>query len=210
MAVGTDDPSNQKLYASTSSSVYKSTNGGISWSEADGLHDGTPNQILPGGGKRAFLLAPSVGGEFGPARAVVGTEGGVWGTIDDGARWKPLSKSVPTPPMTPTDTMDRHVWSLAIGLGGPNGLNLMAGTAGFGVYALPLDETGRTQRPTPTRRAVAPADRHELHRTNRTCGRDGTFFYSYHEVLGVEREEHLHGVGRQRDGAHVHAQGLGT
>ena len=175
VAVGTDAPNNQKLYASTSSSVYRSTNGGISWSEADGLHDGTPDQILPGGAKRAFQLAPSLDGQFGPARAAVGTEGGVWGTIDDGKRWKPFSKSA----VEPGDTMNRFVWALALGLGGPKALNLMAGTSGFGVYALPLQETEKNAAPDANPKATALRVGMKLTATDGTWKGTAPFFYSY-------------------------------
>ena len=70
-----------RLYASTSSQVFESKNGGATWFEIDG-GDG---QALPAaGGKRAILLTPPSGGQFGDDRAVVGTEQGVWATVDKG------------------------------------------------------------------------------------------------------------------------------
>lgn len=125
------------LYASTSSSVYFSNTAGATWKEAAG----SDGQTLPSGGKRAFLLTPgfndqSLGGNvFGAARALVGTERGVYGTIDNGAHWKPMSPfTVPTiqNPFDDKEPMrDRTVWSLNLGFTTPT---IMAGTAGFGVY----------------------------------------------------------------------------
>ena len=167
VAVAPDDPSH--LYASTSSNVYRSKNGGVTWTDAGG----TENQYLPSGGKRAFVLAPSVGGQFGPERAAVGTEQGVWGTLDDGAHWKPFTQSA----IEPGDTMNRVVWALAIGLGGPEGLNLMAGTQGFGVYANPLQEiSGGSVTIAPTT-GLKPGT--ELTSALGAIGGTAPFFYTY-------------------------------
>src|SRR4051794_8028382 len=69
-----------RLFASTSSSVYVSKNGGVSWDDASGTGDKADavGGALPSGGKRAFLLLPELGGQFAKGRAVVGTEQGIW------------------------------------------------------------------------------------------------------------------------------------
>src|SRR3954469_7794108 len=55
VAVSPEDPSH--LYASTSSGVYKSQNGGVTWAAAEG----SDGETLPAaGGKRAFVLAPAL------------------------------------------------------------------------------------------------------------------------------------------------------
>ena len=76
------DPANPRhLFASTTSGVYRSYSGGATWVPAMG---GT----LPGAGnKDAILLAPSLGGQFGPGHAVVGTEQGAFATVDNGDTW---------------------------------------------------------------------------------------------------------------------------
>jgi hypothetical protein len=137
VAVAPEDPSH--LYASTSSGVYKSSTGGITWSEVEG----SEGQTLPAaGGKRAFILAPSLNGQFGDKHAIVGTENGVWATIDDGEHWGQMSPEAfpdlnpDPPPDDPDPNMgDRIVWSLGLGFSPPS---LMAGTAGFGIFAVPL------------------------------------------------------------------------
>jgi hypothetical protein len=126
VAYAPDNPAH--LYASTSSGVYRSTNAGITWEQAEG----SDNQTLPAaGGKRAFILTPPLNGQFGQNRAVVGTEQGAWATIDDGAHWGQMStEAIPASP-----DMNRIVWSLGLGFTPPS---LLAGTAGFGIYAVPL------------------------------------------------------------------------
>ncbi len=123
----------QHLFASTSSSVYRSTNGGITWEEADGEGE----QILPAaGGKRAFLMTPPLDGKFGANRGLVGTESGVYGTIDNGDHWKPMSKATfPDPNIDPDPDpdMNRVVWSLGLGFSPPS---ILAGTSGFGVFGI--------------------------------------------------------------------------
>lgn len=124
-------PTNPKdLYASTSSSVYYSSTGGLSWKEAAG----SDGQTLPSGGKRAFLLTPNIssGGKnlFGASRALVGTTSGVYGTLDNGQHWKPMSGSTIFPDGS-LKMEDRIVWALNIGIGSPV---ITAGTQGFGVY----------------------------------------------------------------------------
>src|SRR4051794_3076928 len=170
-----------RLYASTSSSVYKSKNGGITWDDASGSgdKDSAEGGALPSGGKRAFLLVPSLGGQFGPGRATVGTEQGVWGTVDDGDHWKPFSQDVPTPPMTPSDTMDRHVWALALGFGGPQGYNLMAGTAGNGLYTAPLTDLANSGQPQGSPGNVALQEGQKLTVTNGKWDGTTPFFYKY-------------------------------
>src|SRR3954454_24714744 len=74
IAVDPADPTH--LFASTSSSVYRSYTGGVTWTEAAG-------GSLPGAGaKEAFLLAPSLAGQFGQHHALVGTGSGVYATVD--------------------------------------------------------------------------------------------------------------------------------
>ncbi|MDO9357227.1 MAG: hypothetical protein Q7T55_26255, partial [Solirubrobacteraceae bacterium] len=137
-------PTNPKdLYASTSSSVYRSSTGGITWDEIDG----TDGQTLPGGGKRAFLLTPDLSGKFGPNRMLVGTDKGVYGTADNGLHWKPLAGATFAPDAA-TPMEQRQVQSLSIGFNTPV---IMAGTQGFGVFNLPVTPVGGG---TP---AVAPA-----------------------------------------------------
>ena len=124
-------PTNPKdLYASTSGSVYRSSNAGLTWEEADGKDGDT----LPSGGKRAFLLTPDLSGKFGPGRALVGTDKGVYATIDNGDHWKPMSPRAFVPDAS-TPMSDRTVWSLSLGFTTPV---IMAGTQGFGVYNLPV------------------------------------------------------------------------
>ncbi|MEA2496804.1 MAG: hypothetical protein QOJ29_4715, partial [Thermoleophilaceae bacterium] len=170
-----------RLFASTSSSVYKSTNLGVTWDDASGSGDknSAAGGSLPAGGKRAFILVPELGSQFGPGRAAVGTEQGVWGTVDNGDHWKPFSQSVPTPPMTPDDTMDRVVWALALGFGGPQGYNLMAGTSGNGIYTEPLTDLSNSGQPQGSPGNVALQEGQKLSVTN--GGWDGTtpFFYRY-------------------------------
>ncbi len=124
-------PTNPKdLYASTSGSVYYSKTGGITWDEIDGSDD----QRLPSGGKRAFLLTPDLSGKFGPARMLVGTDKGVYATIDNGTHWKPMSPTTFQPDAS-TPMVDRQVQSLSLGFTTPV---IMAGTQGFGVFNLPV------------------------------------------------------------------------
>lgn len=124
-------PTNPKdLYASTSGGVYTSWNGGITWDEAGGK-DG---QILPAGGKRAFLLTPDLSGQFGEDRAIVGTDSGVWGTLDNGEHWKPMTGRTFFPD-SGTRMADRIVWSLNLGFTTPV---IMAGTQGFGIFNTPI------------------------------------------------------------------------
>src|SRR3954451_17497566 len=137
VAVSPEDPSH--LYASTSSGVYKSQNGGVTWAAAEGS-DGEP--LPAAGGKRAFVLAPALNGQFGDKHAIVGTEKGVWATIDDGEHWGQMSPDAnpdpnpDPPPDDPDPNMgDRTVWSLGLGFSPPS---LVAGTQGFGIFSLPL------------------------------------------------------------------------
>jgi hypothetical protein len=170
-----------RLYASTSSSVYKSTNGGITWSDASGAGDKNDPEggALPAAGKRAFLLAPSLGNQFGAGRLIVGTEQGVWGSVDDGAHWKPLSQSVPTPPGQPSDTMNRHVWAMALGFGGPQGYNLMAGTAGNGIYTLPLTDLSNKTAPVASPGNVTLTQGQKLSVTGGAWEGTSPYFYKY-------------------------------
>jgi hypothetical protein len=129
VAVAPDDPTH--LYAATSSGVYRFVKEDLSWAPAEG----SDGQTLPAAGaKRAFILAPPLNGQFGQNRAVVGTQSGVYATIDDGASWGKMSATTAAPDGG-TPMGDRVVWSLGLGFTTPA---LMAGTAGFGVFSLPL------------------------------------------------------------------------
>ena len=93
----------QHLYASTSSTVYRTDDGGLTWEEADGADD----QLLPAGGKRAFLMTPTLNGQFGDNRGIVGTEGGPWVTVDKGDHWLPMSDSTAPRPLPTTRDPER-------------------------------------------------------------------------------------------------------
>jgi len=126
IAVAPDDPTH--LYAATTSGVYRSYTGGALWTDAQGSGD----SALPSGGKRALLLTPALNGQFGAKHAMVGTDKGVWATLDDGDHWGQMS---PDSLLTAGEMNNRIVWSLGLGFAGPS---LMAGTQGFGVYSLPI------------------------------------------------------------------------
>lgn len=128
-------PTNPKdLYASTSGGVYRSGTAGVTWEDASGK-DG---QHLPPGGKRAFLLTSDLSGKFGPARALVGTDQGVYATIDNGDHWKPMSGKTLLPDSS-LPMRDRIVWSLGLGFTTPV---IMAGTSGFGVFNVGIKPIG--------------------------------------------------------------------
>ncbi|MBJ7472185.1 MAG: hypothetical protein JHD16_12840 [Solirubrobacteraceae bacterium] len=159
VAVSPTNPAD--LYASTSSSVYRSSTAGVTWEEAAGK-DG---QTLPSGGKRAFLLTPDLSGKFGPARALVGTEQGVYATIDNGDHWKPMSGRTFIPD-SGTAMKDRIVWSLGLGFTTPV---IMAGTQGFGVFnapVLPLGGGAPTITPTSGLKAGTELKAANLDETN--------------------------------------------
>src|SRR4029079_15578880 len=84
------------------------------------------------GEKRAMIMAPSLGGMFGPHRAVAGTRNGVYATLDEGDHWKQMSPQTLIPDQG-LPFGDRIVESLGIGFHSPT---LMAGTRGFGVFSL--------------------------------------------------------------------------
>ncbi len=137
IAISTEDPTH--LYASTSSSVYTSSNLGATWEEKAG----TEGQTLPAGNNRAFLLAPPSDGKFAHKRALVGTQSGVYVTLDDGLHWNEMSGDANVDPNIddqPDPNMgDRVVESLGLGFTPPA---LMAGTHGFGTFWLPLQPIG--------------------------------------------------------------------
>lgn len=176
-------PTNPKdLYASTSSGVYRSWNGGFTWEDAGGK-DG---EHLPAGGKRAFLLTPDLSGQFGPARMLVGTESGVWGSLDNGDHWKPMSGRTFFPdggqPMA-----TKIVWALNIGFTTPV---IMAGTQGFGVFnapILPISGGAPTVSPTSSLKAGTELKITNLDETNNNLdnrkymGFKGTkpYFFTY-------------------------------
>ncbi len=179
-------PTNPKdLYASTSGNVYRSSTAGLTWEDASGK-DG---QHLPSGGKRAFLLTPDLSGKFGPARALVGTEQGVYATIDNGDHWKPMSGETFIPDQG-TPMKDRIVWSLNLGFSTPL---IMAGTAGFGVFnapILPISAGAPTISPLSSLKAGTKLEISNLDETNINVGErkhmgfKGTkpYFYSYQWV----------------------------
>ncbi|MDQ8046084.1 MAG: hypothetical protein AAGC46_15075 [Solirubrobacteraceae bacterium] len=141
VAVSPTNPAN--LYASTSSNVYTSNTAGVKWSAAAGKDGAT----LPAGGKRAFLLLPALNGKFGENHAVVGTDQGVWGTLDGGDHWGQMSPST-FAPSSGTPMKDRVVWALNLGFTTPV---LMAGTQGFGVFNVPIQPiTGGAPTVAPT------------------------------------------------------------
>ena len=92
IAVAPDDPTH--LYAATTSGVYRSYTGGALWTDAQGSGD----SALPSGGKRALLLTPALNGQFGAKHAMVGTDKGVWATLDDGDHWGQMSPTACSPP----------------------------------------------------------------------------------------------------------------
>jgi hypothetical protein len=119
-----------ELIAATTSNVYRSDNAGLSWYAAGGSGSGT----LGGTSVRAFQLVPSAYWSGGEPRMVVGTNNGVWATLDGGLSWAPLS-----PTKTVGDGLsmaNESVYALGIGFGLPG--SLMAGTQGHGIFTLPL------------------------------------------------------------------------
>jgi len=168
VAVAPDDPTH--LYASTTSGVYKFVKDDLSWTEIEGSDDLT----LPANdGKRAFILTPPLNGDFGQNRAVVGTQSGVYATIDDGQHWGKMSSSTAFP-YGNTPMGDRVIWSLGRGFSTPT---RMAGTAGFGVCSLVLQpiEAGTV--------AIAPASGLQpgmtLKATPSGWGGTAPYFFSY-------------------------------
>ncbi|WP_155993187.1 sialidase family protein [Nocardioides sp. URHA0020] len=118
------------LIAATVGGVYRSDNAGLTWYAANGSGDGAllANEV------RAFQLVPADYWTGGVPRIVVGTDNGVWATIDGGDSWARLS-----PTKTLADGLpmsNESVYSLNIGFGLPG--SLMAGTQGHGVFTLPL------------------------------------------------------------------------
>jgi hypothetical protein len=115
-----------EIWAATTGSVYKSTNGGVSWSSVDGAGD----TALPGAGvKKAFLLTP----QFGAGRSLVGTDDGVYASVDGGQSWGAMSPDA----VGQAGGFLAHgiVWALGVGFTPPA---LLAGTQGYGVYSLPM------------------------------------------------------------------------
>jgi hypothetical protein len=117
------------VYAATGSSVYRFNPLTLSWIEIEGSDD----QRLKAGQRRAIMMAPSLPGKFGPHRALVGTSHGVYATLDDGDHWKPMSGATFNDATLPMD--QRIVESLGIGFTTPA---LMAGTRGYGIFSIAL------------------------------------------------------------------------
>jgi hypothetical protein len=129
VAVSPVDPT--RLYATTSSSVYRFKPQKLAWEEIDGQDD----DYLPSGAKKGFLVTPPLNGNFGDKRMITATRSGVYATIDDGDHWREMSKStLALPGEQPRPMDDEDVWTLAPGISTPT---LLAGT-GYGVFTLPL------------------------------------------------------------------------
>ncbi|MCW2766967.1 MAG: hypothetical protein JWO11_2926 [Nocardioides sp.] len=119
-----------QLIAATVGGVYRSDNGGTSWYAANGSGEGALNVSEV----RAFQLVPSDYWADGQPRIVVGTNNGVWATIDGGLSWAQLSPTKTVPDGLPM--ANESVYALNIGFGLPG--SLMAGTQGHGIFTLPL------------------------------------------------------------------------
>jgi hypothetical protein len=129
-----------EIWAATTGSVYKSTNGGVTWNDVDGT---TPTALPGGGVKKAFLLTP----QFGAERSLVGTDDGVYASIDGGQTWGAMS---PDAVGTPGGFLAKGiVWALGLGFTPPT---LLAGTQGYGVWSLPM-----TPVAAPATLSVAPS-----------------------------------------------------
>lgn len=128
IAVSPLDP--LQLIAATVGGVYRSDNGGITWYAANGSGAGALNVSEV----RAFQLVPATYWTDGEPRIVVGTDNGVWATIDGGLSWARLSSTKTLP--DGVSMGNESVYSLAIGFGLPGAL--MAGTQGHGLFTLPL------------------------------------------------------------------------
>lgn len=129
LAVSPLDPT--ELIAATTGSVYRSDNGGVTWYDATGSGSGAllATQV------RAFQLVPSAYWGGGEPRIVVGTNNGVWATVDGGEHWSKMSDTKVNAPGE-IGMGSESVWSLNIGFGAPG--SLIAGTQGHGIFALPL------------------------------------------------------------------------
>jgi hypothetical protein len=129
VAVSPVDPA--RLYATTSSSVYRFVPQKLAWEEIGGADD----EYLPSGAKKGFIVTPPLNGNFGDRRMITATRSGVYATIDDGDHWREMSKTTLTlPGEEPRPMDDEDVWTVAPGISTPT---LMAGT-GYGVFTLPL------------------------------------------------------------------------
>jgi hypothetical protein len=159
-----------QLWADAGEDVYESTDGGANWANVDGI--GT---TLPGAqAKLAFLLTPSIGGNFGANRAIVGTNDGVWATVDGGQNWGPMSISgVGTGGSI--DFGNEIIWALGLA---PTGADLLAGTQADGVFSLPLTPvTAPSTLTVSPSSSIVPGD--NLNFTSGGWGGTLPLFYTY-------------------------------
>ena len=167
IAVSPLDP--LQLIAATTGGVYRSDNAGLSWYAANGSGDG----LLNVSEVRAFQLVPSDFWSDGQPRIVVGTNNGVWATIDGGLSWARLS-----PTKTVSDGLsmaNESVYALNIGFGLPG--SLIAGTQGHGIFALPLQAVELPSSiPAPT---GSPVQKAVLTANNGTWSGTAPFGYAY-------------------------------
>ncbi|KAA1421397.1 hypothetical protein F0U44_03610 [Nocardioides humilatus] len=168
IAVSPLDPS--ELIAATTSSVYRSSNGGLTWYDATGSGPGAllATQV------RAFQLIPSAYWGGGEPRIVVGTNSGVWATVDGGEHWTKMSATKLNAPGE-IGMDNESVWALNIGFGTPG--SLIAGTQGHGIFALPLsavDAPGVIAAP-----SGSAVQGYTLTANDGVWGGTGPFFYRY-------------------------------
>jgi hypothetical protein len=134
------------LFASTSGGVYKSTNAGITWEDATGSGD----TALGDDHARALLLGPAA---LRDGRVIVGTQDGAWASRDNGESWGQMSpeSALDTDPTDPgPDPLpfgQQILWALGIAPGGPEGINIFAGTQASGAYVMPMQRLLNEARP---------------------------------------------------------------
>ena len=158
-----------QLVAATVGGVYRSDNGGITWYAANGSGAGALNVSEV----RAFQLVPSTYWSDGQPRIVVGTDNGVWATIDGGLSWAKLSTTKTVPDGLPMG--NESVYSLNIGFGLPGAL--MAGTQGHGIFTLPLQPAAvPASIPAPS---GSPVQKAVLTANNGTWGGTAPFAFAY-------------------------------
>lgn len=158
-----------QLIAATVGGVYRSDNGGVTWYDANGSGAGALNVSEV----RAFQLVPSTYWSGGQPRMVVGTDSGVWATIDGGLSWAKLSTTKTVADGLPMG--NESVYSLNIGFGLPGAL--MAGTQGHGIFTLPLQAVEvPASIPAPS---GAPVQKAVLTANNGTWGGTAPFAFAY-------------------------------
>ena len=167
IAVSPDNP--QHLYGATSGGIYRSDNAGVSWYPASG----TGPTELNGGTVRAFQLTPASFWTSGVPRFFVGTDQGVWATVDGGSTWGRLSAT--EAPSGPVNMQNEIIWSINVGFGTPG--SLMAGTQGHGVFTLPLQGVAAPSWiPAPSGALTTNSD---VSAANGSWGGSSPFFYRY-------------------------------